>query len=111
MRHHQTQTHALAGVSAFMAGAAAYASVIRQPGLAAACVVAALALAHAARREHCHGIEARAAAVRGDRAQRFPGLVVVMGTAEAPAWCCVTGEATSGEQHADECADRERSSW
>ncbi|WP_424891832.1 hypothetical protein [Streptomyces sp. XH2] len=108
MRHHQTQTHALAGIAATMAGFAAYAHVIRQPALTAAYVLAALALAHAARREHCRGIEAKQEA----RAARRTDIERRASRPEGPTWCCVTGHVTEDREHADECErGRTRSRW
>lgn len=107
MTHHQTQTFALAGIAALTIGAGMYAHVVHQPVLTAACVLAALGLSHAARREHCHGVEV----LRAARMARRSDIERRASQPEGPSWCCVTGHVTEDRQHADECtAGRESSS-
>ncbi|MFC5144256.1 hypothetical protein [Streptomyces aureoversilis] len=116
--HHETQTYALTGIAALTIGAGMYAHVVHQPVLTAACVIAALGLSHAARREHCHGIEARAAAVRADRAARFPGVTYLVALEREPGasaaqvfgCCCAPALFTEGQEHAGECAAGRESS-
>ncbi|MFE5871618.1 hypothetical protein ACFQ6V_23640 [Streptomyces roseifaciens] len=99
MTHHQTQTYALAGIATLTIGASMYAHVVHQPVLTAACVLAALGLSHAARREHCRGVEVLQAA----RMVRRSDIEGRASQPEGPDWCCVTGHVTEDREHAAEC--------